>query len=129
MCRNYTDDSLAEENVLQFILERVVEGRVTTKASVILQLLSWVSSSSEVKTREKKASEQEGKFLALLQHLPLGKTAADSRGSSTISSFNPLVLPGTPNLTSVAKIAQQACVVLKFEQIDFSVMQKQLKRL
>lgn len=111
MCRGYIDDDSAEEYVLQFILERVVEGRVTTKASVILQLLSWVSSSPEVRIHENKKAGQESKFLALLQHLPLGNTAADSQGSSAISSFSPLVLPGTPNLTSVAENAQQACLV------------------
>ncbi len=79
----------AEEHALQFILERVVEGRVTTKASVILQLLSWVCGREDDRDghgfdKNKKTSVQEEKFLSLLQHLPLGGSATGSSGGHII---------------------------------------------
>ena len=83
-CRHKSGQMSKEEYALalQFILERVVEGRVTTKASVILQLLGWVCEGSDAAaSRRRKHIEQENKFMSLLQHLPLNPSETDSQGN------------------------------------------------
>jgi hypothetical protein len=76
------EDEQALSPAFEFISETVAEGRVTTNSAVVVKLLEWVARKPSQTPQD--LDQQEGKFLALLQHLDYQQDSVSAKGQPRI---------------------------------------------